>query len=84
MDWNFHHRVGGLEKAVKDFRNHSSKPLSVEIKNPEELNVSIKLQVRHIRFKTEVLPSIDSILSLVPKDTKTEIIGFVSPAQLTI
>ena len=85
MDWNFHYMAGGLEKAVENFRCHNSKarPLSVEIKNTEELKTSTELKVRHIRFKADVLPSIHNASSLIPKDTKTEIIGPISPEKLT-
>ncbi len=65
--------AGGLQQAVMNFRNRSNIPITVEVKNIEELKTACKLEVNHIRFKNEDRQNIKEGLHLVPENIKTEI-----------
>ena len=70
--------AGGLKQAIINFRRYSSAPVSVEVKNIEEIQTACELEVALIKFGIDTYPFIKENLKSVSKGVKTEIYGQIS------
>ena len=67
--------AGGIKEAVSKIRTKSSKPIEIETKTLEEVEIAVKLKVARIMFDNMDNETIKSAQALVPREIETEASG---------